>query len=306
MAKRTGTAGPHGIVLIDKPAGWTSHDVVAKARSICRQRRIGHTGTLDPMATGLLVLCLGQATRLVEYMAGHDKRYEGEITLGARTDTDDAEGTVIARGDAPALDDRALRRLEATFTGDLQQVPPAYSAVKVEGQRAYSVARRGGDLSLAARPVTVHRIELRLAAPDRLAVSVACGAGTYVRSLARDIGELLGCGAHLSALRRTHVARFDVADALTLDELAETASRGALDEVLLPPDEGIVELPAALISVPQAASMRHGSTLAVEALKPCDGPLRVYDAAGYFVATAALDVSGQLRPVKVMVREADD
>lgn len=306
MAKRSGTAGPHGIVLIDKPAGWTSHDVVAKARSISRQRRIGHTGTLDPMATGLLVLCLGQATRLVEYMTGHDKRYEGEITLGVRTDTDDAEGSVIARADVPALDDTALRRIEAAFTGALQQVPPAYSAVKVAGQRAYSVARRGGDVALAPRAVTVHRIALRPLAPGRLAVTVECGAGTYIRSLARDIGELLGCGAHVSALRRTRAGRFDVANAVTLDELAAAVAGSTLDDILVPPDEGVIELPAALVSAGSAAALRNGAVLDVMPLGVCDGPLRVYDAAGYFVATAALDVSGRLRPVKVMVREADD
>ncbi|MEP7216707.1 MAG: tRNA pseudouridine(55) synthase TruB, partial [Anaerolineaceae bacterium] len=189
-----------GILIIDKPAGWTSHDVVAKTRRITRQRRIGHTGTLDPMATGVLVLCLGRATRLVEYMTRHDKHYVGEITLGVTTDTDDAEGDELELKNVPELTEADLRRLEAAFIGDLQQRPPAYSAIKIDGKRAYALARAGAVVELRSRPVVVHELRLDPIAADRLRVEVRCGPGTYVRSIARDIGELVGSGAHLSAL----------------------------------------------------------------------------------------------------------
>jgi tRNA pseudouridine55 synthase len=295
------SAGPHGILLVDKPPGWTSHDVVAKARRLCSQRKIGHTGTLDPMATGLLVLCLGDATRLVEYMVGHDKRYEGEIALGARTDTDDAEGTVVESRPVPALDDARLRELESEFTGHLMQRPPAYSAVKVEGERAYAAARRGNELDLPARPVTVYELKLQRAAEQRLRIDVACGSGTYIRSLARDIGEVIGSGAHLGALRRTHAGGFAVDEAITLDELATITAGNRLAEVLWAPDEGVIENPAAILGQANAGRFLHGMQLeATPAGPPSTDPVRVYDAAGSFLGVAAIGSRGEIRALKVL------
>jgi tRNA pseudouridine55 synthase len=300
MARRA-PEWPAGILLIDKPQGWTSHDVVAKARGICRQRRIGHTGTLDPMATGLLVLCLGRATRLVEYMAAHEKRYEGEVLLGVTTDTDDAEGQVIARADVPVLTPADLRRLEARFTGTISQVPPAYSAVKVDGQRAYSLARRGGDVALAARSVRIDAIRLEQTSPGRLSIALDCGPGTYVRSIARDIGVELECGAHLASLRRLRVGRFDVTEAMTLEQLDAAAAASRLDDVLLAPDEGVAELPAAILSRDRAGALRSGVVLELEDVRTAsDTIVRVYDSSGYFIATGQIDMSGLLRPAKVM------
>ena len=291
--------GPEGILLIDKPAGWTSHDVVAKARRLCGQRRIGHTGTLDPMATGLLVLCLGRATRLVEYMAGHDKVYEGKIALGATTDTDDAQGHVISRGKVPQLDDETLRGLERRFSGRLSQRPPAYSAIKVGGKRAYAVARSGGTIDLPERQVAVHHLELKLVAPDRLGVHVECGSGTYVRSLARDIGEALGCGGHLSALRRHRAGPFAVDQAVTLETLADIAAEGRLELVLLPPDEGMVDRPAAIVEASRARLLAHGMALEVTPGASAEGPLRVYDSDGAFTGVGQL-AAGTLRAGKIL------
>ncbi|HEY5475267.1 MAG TPA: tRNA pseudouridine(55) synthase TruB [Tepidiformaceae bacterium] len=288
-----------GILLIDKAAGWTSHDIVAKARGITGQRRIGHTGTLDPMATGLLIACLGKATRLVEYMTLHDKRYEGEITLGATTDTDDAEGMVLSQREVPAIDTDRLRSIEATFTGVLQQRPPAYSAVKVEGQRAYAAARRGDALELAPREVVVRSLDLTPLAPDRLRIDVLCGSGTYVRSLARDIGEALGCGAHLSQLRRTHAGGFAVAEAITLDALARIAAAGELAEVVRPADDGITDFEAAIVGEHTSASIAAGITTApCPAIRAAD-VARIYDASGQFIAVGRVAESGQIRPIKV-------
>ena len=195
--RRKGDSGLTGVLLIDKEPGWTSHDVVARARRLTGQRRIGHTGALDPMATGLLVLCLGRATRLVEYMMPSEKAYEGEIALGQEMDTDDAEGAPTRAGELPegAIDLDALAR---QFTGEIMQTPPAYSAVKVDGRRAYALAREGETPELKPRPVRVSTLRLERLAPDRLRVNVSCGPGMYVRSLARDIGRAIGCGAHLA------------------------------------------------------------------------------------------------------------
>ncbi len=293
-------AGPEGILLIDKPAGWTSHDVVAKLRRLTGQRRIGHTGTLDPMATGLLVVCIGRATRLVEYMAGHDKRYTGEVTLGISTDTDDAEGSVTAERPIPELSDDDLAHLARAFTGAIQQRPPAYSAVKVAGKRAYAVARAGGAVELRERPVVVHELRLGPTAPGKLRIDVSCGAGTYIRSLARDIGEMAGGGGHLSMLRRTRVGRFAVEGALTLDDVARLVGAGEFGDVLLPADEGITDLDAAILDAGRAALLAHGNVLG-HVLEPLRAAActRIYSSDGSFVGVGEVDPGAGIRAIKV-------
>lgn len=302
MPKRTkSSSGIDGILLIDKPTGWTSHDVVARARGLTGQRRIGHTGTLDPMATGLLVLCLGRATRLVEYMTGHDKRYTGRIRLGQSTDTDDAEGQVLSENPVPPLTAAALAEVAREFTGPLLQRPPAYSAVKVAGQRAYAVARAGKDVVLEPRPVTVHRLSLEQLEPGLLAITVECGAGTYIRSIARDIGARLGCGAHLAELRRTHAGGFDVEEAISLERLAEVIEAGRLDALLRPADEGVIELAAAIVTAERGERLRHG--LVLQGVDPGALPAglaRIYDAGGDFLAIGAIGESGSVRARKVL------
>jgi tRNA pseudouridine55 synthase len=290
----------HGILLIDKPSGWTSHDVVARARRITGQRRIGHTGTLDPMATGLLVLCLGNATRLVQYLTGHDKRYSGEIALGVTTTTADAEGEPTATRPVPPLDEATLRTIEQRFTGDLQQAPPAFSAIKVEGRRAYDLARAGELSGLPPRPVRIHSLQLATIAPGRLSIEVHCGAGTYIRSLARDIGEVIGCGGHLAALRRHSAGPFSLGTAITLDELQEYAAGSELPGLLLPPDEGIVDHPAAIIAADGARRFRNGLMHRGEAVR--QAPItaaRVYSTEGDFLGVADVSDSGEIRPAKV-------
>jgi tRNA pseudouridine55 synthase len=294
------SSGLDGILLIDKPSGWTSHDVVARTRRITGQRRIGHTGTLDPMATGLLVLCLGNATRLVEYMSAHDKTYEGEVRLGVSTDTDDADGTVTGTAAIPPLTDATIAGLMETFTGTIAQLPPAYSAVKVAGRRAYAVARAGEAPALRARKVTLHALTLRQLAPDRLAITVACGPGTYIRSLARDIGSWLSCGAHLASLRRTSVGSFHVDAAATLEMLEAAAQARDLGRCVIASDEGILGHPAAILGAEHAVAFANGI-----AIQHMDSPamrrdaLRVYSTSGAFSGVARLDEYGELRPLKV-------
>lgn len=301
MSRERSAAPLDGILLIDKEAGWTSHDVVAKARGITRQRRIGHTGTLDPAATGLLVLCLGKATRLVEYMSGHDKAYEGEILLGVSTETDDAEGAVIARNEIPDITESDIDALAERFRGKQDQVPPAYSAVKVDGQRAYAVARKGGKLSLAARPVVIHDIALKKVDAARIALRVRCGAGTYVRSLARDIGAALGCGAHLASLRRTETGPFHVNDAVRIAELQTFVDEGQLCDLLRSADEGVMDLNAVVVANERGDFLANGRTLSVRTRpwEPAD-ETRIYRIDGGFVGIGQVEPDGTIRPSKVI------
>ena len=247
---------PAGILRVDKPAGPTSHDMVARCRRALGIRRIGHTGTLDPFATGLLLLCVGQATRLSEYLTGLDKSYEATAMLGQSTDTDDLEGEVVRVSER--WRDLSVTDVEAalaTFTGDIQQVPPAFSAKKVDGERMYRRARRGEQVAL--QPVSVIVFEAGITAVDLPLVrfTLRCSSGTYVRAVARDLGEALGCGAHLTELRRTRVGAFDVAEAVSGDSLNdEEAVRAAWVE----PAKALIHLPRIEVDDAHAAGFVHG------------------------------------------------
>ncbi|WP_341719617.1 tRNA pseudouridine(55) synthase TruB [Micromonospora sp. FIMYZ51] len=272
-----------GLIVVDKPGGMTSHDVVARIRRLARTRRVGHGGTLDPMATGVLVIGVGRATRLLTYVIGAGKSYTATIRLGQATVTDDAEGDVIATTPAGRLTDEAVRSALAALTGEIDQVPSAVSAIKINGQRAYKRVREGEDVALPARRVTISRLEvlaIRRAAPDvvDVDVEVTCSTGTYIRAIARDAGLALGVGGHLTALRRTAVGGFHLAEAATLDELERRA-----------PD--VVDLPLAVAaqrffprrdaSAEEAKVLSHGGPL--EAVGRT-GPYAVFDPAGGLIA----------------------
>jgi tRNA pseudouridine55 synthase len=222
-----GPAGPAGILVVDKPSGWTSHDVVARVRRLAGTRKVGHAGTLDPMATGVLVLGLGAGTRLLTYLVGADKTYTATIRLGAATVTDDAEGDLTETADVVSVPPERLARAVAELTGPIEQRPSSVSAIKVDGRRSYARVRAGEDVELPARPVTVHRFAVLAERPAELAghrvvdldVEVEVSSGTYVRALARDLGARLGVGGHLTALRRTRVGPFGLDGARTLAEL---------------------------------------------------------------------------------------
>jgi len=230
---------PDGLVVVDKPAGWTSHDVVARMRGIAGTRKVGHAGTLDPMATGVLVLGIGRATRLLAYVVGADKEYLATIRLGVSTTTDDAEGEVLTRADASAVTRVAIDAAVGALTGPIEQVPSSVSAIKVDGRRAYARVRAGEQVELAGRPVTVSRFEVRAVQEVGLPhdagvvldvdVRVVCTSGTYVRALARDLGGALGVGGHLTALRRTRVGGYGLEVARTLEELVAVADDTPLD-----------------------------------------------------------------------------
>ena len=223
----------NGILLVDKPRDWTSFDVAAKLKGLCKTRRIGHSGTLDPMATGLLVMFLGRATRAVSFAEEHDKRYIASLRPGLVTDTQDISGHVLEEHPC-VVEPEELEEALRAFRGQIEQVPPMYSAVRVNGRRLYEIARRGGEVERKARPVTIHSLELvgRNGEGDFL-LDVRCSKGTYVRTLCHDIGRLLGCGACLSSLRRIEVGAFSVEQAHTMDELIAAAEEGRIEKLLL-------------------------------------------------------------------------
>lgn len=285
-----------GILPVDKPVGPTSHDAVAIARRALGMRRIGHTGTLDPFASGLLLLCLGPSTRLSEYLTALPKRYLATVRLGAATATDDHTGEVISRSDAwREIDEPAIRAALAAQTGVIQQVPPRFSAKKVDGERMYAVARRGGEVELDPVAVTVHRIELVRAELPELELEVECSSGTYIRSIARDVGEALGVGGHLTALRRTRVGTHDVQAALPLDALgdAEAAARA-----LLPPAAALAHLPRAVVDAEQARAVANGRAVEAPEGLPAGEPVALVSADGALLAIAERRAE-QLHPRKV-------
>jgi len=251
------TSAPDGLLVVDKPAGWTSHDVVGRTRRLARTRKVGHAGTLDPMATGVLLLGLGKATRLLGHLALTDKQYDATIRLGQTTVTDDAEGDVLETRDASGVTDEAVAAELARLTGDIQQVPSAVSAIKVDGVRSYARVRSGQEVALAARPVTVSRFDLLARRGDDLDVTVTCSSGTYVRALARDVGAALGVGAHLTALRRTRVGPFTLEQARTLEQL-----EGDLDaEVVLLDDAVAQSFPRRDLTAQEASALSYGKRL---------------------------------------------
>ncbi|MFI0368376.1 tRNA pseudouridine(55) synthase TruB [Actinomadura sp. 1N219] len=269
-----------GLVIVDKPSGWTSHDVVGKMRRLAKTRRVGHAGTLDPMATGVLVLGVGKATRLLGHLALTEKGYDATIRLGVTTNTDDAEGEVTATASAASVPDETLRAGVAALTGPILQVPPQVSAIKVNGERAYKMARKGEEVELAARPVTVHDFAvLDVRRHDDvidLDASIACSSGTYIRALARDLGGSLGCGGHLTALRRTRVGPYDLGMARTLDQLA-----GKLE--ILPMGEAVAAVfPRRDVSDDDARKVAHGGRLPAAGLGP--GPVGVFAPDGTLLA----------------------
>ncbi len=254
-----------GILNVDKPAGMTSHDVVACLRRLTGVKKAGHTGTLDPGATGVLPVCLGRATRLIRYLPG-DKAYRAEVAFGVATATGDSFGEVVRTADASALTEEALLAALQHFQGSIEQVPPMTSAIRHQGKRLYELARQGLVVERKARRVTIY--DLRLigvfglgTGTPRAVIELSCSAGTYVRSLCIDLGEKLGCGAHMSALVRTRAGSFWLADALTLDKIAEIHQQGGLPGVLVRPAEALAHLPAVQVKPTAVLAVKSGNRL---------------------------------------------
>ncbi len=287
----TPTAEASGLLLVDKPAGITSHDVVAIVRRAVASPRVGHTGTLDPFATGLLVVLVGRGTRLIPYIDGEPKVYDARVCVGVETDTDDATGTAIREAEPP--DDAAINAAIAQLTGDIDQMPPAYSAKKVSGVRAYAAARRGAALDLRPARVTIHEWQATARHGREIDARIICSGGTYIRALARDLGRLAGSAAHLSALRRVRSGPFSVEDAVTIDDL------DAGDFRLRPLREAVPALPTQSLEPAELTRVLHGNP--IEARAP-GSHVALLDGDNTLVAVAA-HAGNELRP-KVVLRDA--
>jgi tRNA pseudouridine55 synthase len=286
----------NGVLNIDKPPGMTSHDVVARVRRIARLKRVGHAGTLDPDATGVLLVCLGMATRLSDFLADEGKEYRAQLALGATTTTEDASGAVLTQTDAGHLTERDLADVLPRFLGDISQIPPMVSAVHHEGKRLYELARQGVTVERTARVIRIDGIELIDFTPGPVAyatLEVACGKGTYIRTLCADLGEALGVGGHMATLRRTRVGAFRAEAATPLTELTEENLSG----LLVTPAEALSEMPThQLLSETETDDIRHGRAL--RSALPPETVAKIVDANGELLALGRAD-GEQLRPFKV-------
>ena len=293
----------NGILNIDKPRGMTSHDVVARIRGIARARRVGHAGTLDPMATGVLLVCLGKATRLVEYLTPGRKRYRAVVCFGATTDTYDAEGQVLTTSNVEITESQLTRVLDE-FRGSISQVPPAYSALKKDGQPLYKLARQGVEVERPARRIEIHELTVESWRSPDLVLDVACSAGTYIRSIAHDLGARLGPGAHLSALTRTASGSFTVEDALPLRDVEAAAAQGRFEELLLPPAVAVADLPGIQLDSREKHDLFCGRPLSRDERAEPDTLCSAFDESGALVAVLRFDApGGRWRPHKVFVEQ---
>jgi tRNA pseudouridine55 synthase len=289
-----------GTLLIDKPAGMTSHDVVARVRRAARTRRVGHAGTLDPFATGVLVVCLGRATRLMQYLVGLDKEYLATVRLGVATDTQDLTGILITRlQSSKELSLESVQQVLSEFTGPQLQVPPMFSAKKVDGERLYHAARAGREVERPPVSITVYEIEtsemgeMNADGTRDFMMRVRCSSGTYVRTLAHDIGSRLGVGAHLAALRRTAVGRLQIENALTLDNIEQCERDSELEQLLLSPSDTLAHLPLVQLDENAIKRVMNGREITkpsvVDWSQIADGPVRLCDESGALVAIGELD-----------------
>lgn len=298
MSSHAGSRGDtNGIVLLDKPKGVTSNSALQEAKRLLNARKAGHTGSLDPIATGLLPLCFGQATKVSGFFLEADKRYWVQLKLGVSTDSGDADGATIetrlvrvtAAEVAAALRD---------FEGQIEQVPPMYSAIKHEGQPLYKLARQGIEIERKPRLVTVRQLLFRGLDGDILEFEIDCSHGFYVRALANDLGEALGCGAHVAALRRLAVGSFHIDDAITLEELRERHDAGGLDEVLIPGDQGLAHIPEVMLSADAAYYLCRGQAVRAQDL-PSSGWVRLYSAGAGFLGLGTVLEDGRVAPKRL-------
>ncbi len=292
----------NGILNVYKEKGFTSHDVVAKLRGICRQRKIGHTGTLDPEAVGVLPVCFGRATKVCDLLTDKDKAYEAVLLLGQVTDTQDVHGQTLMEHEVTVTETQ-VREVIAGFVGDILQVPPMYSALKVNGQKLYQLARAGKEVERQARPITIHAIEIVDVDLPRVTMRVTCSKGTYIRTLCHDIGAKLGCGGCMAALTRIRVDCFTVEDSLTLAQIAELMVAGTLEERLVAVDSLFEHWPKRVCAERFEKMLYNGNALPAEAFAGSGdraATIRVYDRTGCFIGVFAWDAKKhQYKPEKM-------
>lgn len=288
-----------GVLNVNKPAGMTSHDVVQRVRRLLKEKRVGHTGTLDPSATGVLVLCVGKATRIAQYLEAGDKEYQAVMRLGVTTDTLDADGKVLETRFHPPLDRGLVMEVLQKFTGIIMQTPPAYSAIKVQGVPSYKLARQGKAEPLKARQVQIHSIDMTGYEHPFISLSVGCSKGVYIRTLCADIGETLGCGAHLTSLVRTRSGTFSLADSILLEGLTELKENTPGNDLLIPLDQALSDIPAVTVGDEASRRILHGNSVeAPSAGTQQQGLVRVHDREGKLIALAR-ETGGAVKPETV-------
>ena len=290
----------NGVLLLDKASGFSSNSSLQKVKRLFRARKAGHTGSLDPLASGLLPVCFGEATKLSSYLLDTDKRYEVRIHLGAETDTADAEGAVTLTRPVPQMNEAVIEKVLLEFRGEGEQVPPMYSALKHQGQRLYDLARKGLEVDRPARAITIHELTLTGFDQAGIELDVHCSKGTYIRTLAEDIGRALGCGGHVEVLRRTGVGSFDVMNALTMDDL-EVMSQEERDKVLLPMDELASHLPALEFNEAMGLMLCQGNPLFVPQA-PTSGWVRLYGRSAGFLGLGEVLDDGRIAPRRMFIR----
>ena len=285
--------GMNGIILVDKPCGWTSHDVVGKLRGILRERRIGHSGTLDPMATGLLVVFAGRATRAVEFAEADSKEYIAGLRLGVSTDTQDTTGNVLNTCETLPSKDELIAAANG-FLGEISQIPPMYSAIKINGKKLYELARRGEIVERSPRKVTISKLELLGEDKCDYILDIHCSKGTYIRTLCSDIGDKLGCGGCMSSLRRVKAGVFSITQAHTMEQIQAAADLGGLDGIIIPVDTLFTDKPKLTVNEFEEKKLRNGNTIKT---KSADGTYRVYSESGEFLLLAEVK-DNLLRTIK--------
>jgi len=299
------TAALHGLLIIDKPAGWTSHDVVARVRRLTGQRKTGHAGTLDPAATGVLPVALGMATRGIEFLSEASKSYLADITFGVETDSLDIDGTVTDTSPVPPMTAADLELLLAPFRGPQQQLPPMHAAIKIGGKKLYELARAGITIDVPTRAITIHGLDLVSWDPPVATLMVDCSKGTYIRSLARDLGVAAGCGAYLSNLVRTRTGPFHLCDAWTLEQLTEAPIHAEWERIALHPDATLHHLQALLLDDAHTIDWGHGKVIVGDAPANRDAAARVYGPTGNWLGIATWDEErGGWQPGKVIPEAA--
>ena len=294
----------HGILLLDKPAGITSNDALQKIKRLYRAARAGHTGSLDKPATGMLPLCLGEATKFSSYLLNADKTYVSVAKLGVMTSTADAEGEILETRPVPELNQQQLEKVIAQFVGDIEQVPPMYSALKVDGQRLYKLAYQGLEIERKSRPVTIHKIDLLDFDEDSLEIQVRCSKGTYIRTLVEDIGQALGCGAHVRSLRRLSTGPFSESQMVSMESienLSEQVDEGdaALDQLLVPVDSALEHLTEVNLTEEMACQLCLGQAVSVPQA-PTEGLLRIYDHNRAFIGIGTILDDGRVAPKRLL------
>ncbi len=295
-----------GILLLDKPAGITSNAALQEVKRLFRARKAGHTGSLDPLATGMLPICLGKATRISAFLLDADKEYLVRVKLGEVTTTADAEGEVVERHDPAGVSREALEEVLPRFRGEIEQLPPMYSAVKHKGERLYKLAREGVEVERQPRTITIHALELLDFRNPLFEIRVHCSKGTYVRTLAEDIGRALGVGAHVAGLRRTRVGPYEESGMVTLERvesLAEAGGTAALDELLLPVDTGLAQWPEVRLGADSAFYLQQGQPVMVPRA-PTEGWVRIYDRDGRFLGVGEIDDDGRVAPRRLLAKRA--